>query len=91
MFPTASSTIYRNAEGEVIGWDTPAMDEAPDADRFYDDAEADDDAYYFDTLAECEAAGVHGDDGYRRTPESPWMCGRCDHPFVMADDEPYVM
>lgn len=35
MFPTAGSQIYRNADGEVTGWDSPGYDD-PDPDDFYD-------------------------------------------------------
>jgi hypothetical protein len=27
MFPTANSVVYRNEEGEVLGWDNPSYDE----------------------------------------------------------------
>lgn len=33
MFPTANSTIYRNDDGEVIGWDTD-YDDAPEPEEF---------------------------------------------------------
>jgi hypothetical protein len=34
MFPTANSIIYRNEDGEVLGWEQ-SYDDAPEAD-FYD-------------------------------------------------------
>jgi len=38
MFPTASSTIYRNEEGEVLGWSDETYYDAESAyDDFYDD------------------------------------------------------
>lgn len=35
MFPGASASVYRNEDGEVIGWDYPS-DDAPEYDP-YDD------------------------------------------------------
>jgi hypothetical protein len=34
MFPTAGSQIYRNDDGEVLGWDGPS-DGDPDIEDFY--------------------------------------------------------
>lgn len=31
-FPTAGSRIYRNEEGEVVGWDNPSYDDPPEPD-----------------------------------------------------------
>lgn len=42
MFPTASSTIYRNEAGEPIGWDSPESFEPPYDDTDYDDDSGDD-------------------------------------------------
>lgn len=38
VFPTAGSHVYRNAEGEVLGWDGPSSEEldGPDPDAFYE-------------------------------------------------------
>jgi hypothetical protein len=36
MFPSANSTIYRNADGEVTGWDNH-YDDAPEPEDFYGD------------------------------------------------------
>jgi hypothetical protein len=33
MFPTANSIIYRNEDGEVLGWDNPSYDEPPEPDE----------------------------------------------------------
>ena len=38
MFPTATSVIYRNEEGEVLGWDSPSDYEPTYLDP-YDDAQ----------------------------------------------------
>jgi hypothetical protein len=61
MFPNAGSHIYRNDEGEVIGWDTDYGYE-PDPDEFYDsygddDGEYDEEPYeeYGDEEIRCEA------------------------------------
>lgn len=35
MFPTASSQVYYNEDGEVLGWDT-VVDYGPDQDDYYD-------------------------------------------------------
>lgn len=40
MFPTATSTVYRNEDGEVLGWDNdygfePEYDYDPDDDECY--------------------------------------------------------
>lgn len=42
VFPTAGSQVYRNAEGEALGWDGPPSEEldGPDPDEFYERAEA---------------------------------------------------
>ena len=47
MFPGANSTIYRNDDGEVTGWDT-SYDDAPEPEDFEDegyDEEEDDTPY----------------------------------------------
>lgn len=35
-FPGAGAQVYRNEEGEVLGWDYPDYDEPPDPDDWYD-------------------------------------------------------
>lgn len=83
MFPTAHSTIIRNEDGEVLGWDNTYYDEAPDQDLFYDDEEDFEDI----DPATCE----HGDrtqidlrTGRPHLEEMPtedairWECDRCD-------------
>jgi hypothetical protein len=44
LFPGAGANVYRNEEGEVLGWDYPSYDE-PDYDPYedYDDYEDGDD------------------------------------------------
>lgn len=70
MFPTANSEIYRNEEGEVLGWDTYSYDEA---DAYYEDMY---DYGYGDWPAteDCD----HGDgDGVGETEDGTtiWECG----------------
>jgi hypothetical protein len=75
MFPTASSTIYRNEDGEVLGWDNN-YDDAPDYDPFDRDTDPDEDLYWQDESA-CREAGVHGDDANENS-DGTWTCCRCD-------------
>lgn len=43
-FPSATSTIYRDEVGEVIGWDGPS----------YDEPHVEEDPYYYDENGDCD-------------------------------------
>ena len=58
MFPSANSTIIRNEDGEVLGWDTHQHDE-PEFDDFVEQDPIED----FDSVEKCQAAGRHALDG----------------------------
>jgi hypothetical protein len=61
-FPTAASTIYRNEDGEVLGWDT-YTDDAPEYEDFYGDDEPDeptDDDGFMDEWEGAEDAWLDG-------------------------------
>lgn len=66
MFPTAYSTIYRNEDGEVTGWDNNSYDE-PDVDDFYYEVENDEiepGDYPEDEAGWWEAEDAHLDGSY---------------------------
>jgi len=95
MFPTANSSIIRNEDGEVLGWDSPSygeMDWEGDIPEYEESdwAEGDEDP------ATCE----HGDRDMkdRRTgsmvlEEMPtrealyWECMRCGTEIDLTDEE----
>lgn len=54
MFPGAHSVVYRNEEGEVLGWDNPSYSDEPDVDDFYGNEFISDEEY--------EAAEMDEDD-----------------------------
>lgn len=74
MFPTSNSTVYRNEDGEVLGWDTHHDNDAPDPDEFYDQHV---DPPEFDSVDACKFAGWHGSDGDGTDVEDVWECGYC--------------
>lgn len=47
-FPTASSVVYRNEDGEPIGWDTPSYDDPPEYEDFYDNYDEEEDEEDYD-------------------------------------------
>jgi hypothetical protein len=54
MFPTAYSTVYRNAEGEVTGWSDESSYEPEPEDDLDDDLDDDVDGEPFDDDADAE-------------------------------------
>lgn len=44
MFPTSQSTIYRNEEGEILGWDNSSYYDEPDYNPESDYWDGDDDS-----------------------------------------------
>ena len=54
-FPTAGSTIYRNEEGEVLGWDTPGYDE-PDYQSYEDERDN------YERYESCDECGMDSDE-----------------------------
>jgi len=67
MFPTASSTVYRNEAGEPIGWSDESYYK-PDVDDFYDNANHGpyDDCAWFCNACGCWGDGVDGFQGKRK-------------------------
>lgn len=72
MFPTAGSTIYRNEDGEVLGWDTH-YDDAPDPDLYYD---AVDEGV---APGDYDCGGEHGD--AHQVDGDLWECDICGETF----------
>lgn len=83
MFPTASSTIYRNEDGEVLGWDT-VSDDAPEPYESFDDLYPD----YPEPkdTAECISWGMHAQDGDGTDEEDVFECLACGGRFFMDDE-----
>jgi hypothetical protein len=81
-FPTAGSTVYYNEDGEVLGWDAPDYD-APDYDAWDYDAWDDDEIPTFDTVQECEAAGLHALNGDGNGVEGEYICAHCEGVFTL--------
>ena len=75
MFPTASSTIYRNEDGEVLGWDNDYGYE-PDYDPYEDHYYADEEPDYYGDADACRAAGTHGND-CSGNGDGTWECDWC--------------
>lgn len=88
MFPTANSTIIRNEDGEVLGWDDHTYDEPnydpEDYHRQYDEYEAAD----TDT---CINDRMHGRDGDGTdetcaiTGETVYECEYCGGKYIIND------
>lgn len=83
MFPTANSSIYRNEDGEVLGWDIH-HDDAPDPDEYYDsyDCEAPEPK---DT-EQCIAWGMHARDGDGTDIADIWECAYCSGLYTFWDE-----
>jgi len=81
-FPTAGSTVYYNTEGELLGWDAPDYGDPYDA---YDSEDFDhwDEAPSFDSVEECEAAGLHAQDGNGTGVDGHYACYYCEAVFEL--------
>jgi hypothetical protein len=86
-FPTANSTIYRNEDGEVLGWDTNYID-CEDQDAFYEGIEPED--IEFDTEEACSSAGMHMRDGdgvaEDELGETIFQCCYCPGRYKIDED-----
>lgn len=87
MFPTANSIIYRNEDGEVLGWEQ-SYDDAPDVDDFY--GRDYDEGPEPDGKEQCIAWGLHAQDGdgVAETPEGDTIfeCCYCDGRYTIDDE-----
>lgn len=84
MFPTATSTIYRNEDGEVTGWDSTYYDDEPvglDPWDDYDNGWSDEHGY-----RECLDEGCHGDDATYDKRLDTWVCDHCQEPVSAEQD-----
>lgn len=76
-FPSASSEVYYNEDGEVLGWDAPLdfETEFPEEygfDRYYEDEDV-----WGDEEA-CKREGYHGESGNSVTDrDDVWQCTAC--------------
>lgn len=77
MFPTANSTVYRNEDGEVLGWDTHYED-APDPDEFYAQ-DYDNEPPQVETIWQCKALNLHYRDGDGTDVQDVFECTFCSH------------
>lgn len=79
MFPGASATVYRNEDGEPIGWDYPSEPDPGDMqDDWYDDDWYDD--YEDDEDCDCFRCTNCGRDYEREIPDDPatvLYCPKC--------------
>lgn len=82
MFPTAGSTIYRNEDGEVLGWDTPDYD-PPFTAEDIDGADLESDPPEPDSLEDCIAQGLHDKDS-SSADGVHWVCDYCGEPLSQA-------
>lgn len=75
-FPAASSTIYYNEDGEVLGWDQPLYDE-PDYDPWSYADDYDEPDVWGDEES-CKEQGYHGESG-NGVPgdDTVWQCTAC--------------
>lgn len=77
-FPTASSSVYYNEDGEVLGWDQPEYDPFPRDDYFYDEDGYGDEPDVWGDQESCEAYGYHGQSGEAVTGRTDvWECTAC--------------
>ena len=78
-FPTASSQVYYNEDGEVLGWDQPLYDE-PDYDPYTYDEEPreDDEPDVWGDEEACKREGYHGESGNGvEGRDDVWQCTAC--------------
>jgi len=85
MFPTANSTIIRNEDGEVLGWES-TYDDAPDAQDAYWDG-PDGGMREPESIAQCIEWGMHAGsgDGVPGLPDT-FECYYCAGRFTIDDD-----
>lgn len=80
MFPGAGASVYRNEDGEVLGWDYPATDDPYDPDDWYDQTgwEADEFFYAAEVWDTCQC----GDDDFG-------ACGKdtCVEEYEVSDGD----
>lgn len=77
-FPTASSSVYYNEDGEVLGWDS-GLDYEPEYGNYYSDEPVwDDEPDVWGDQESCEAYGYHGQSGEAVTGRTDvWECAAC--------------
>ena len=75
MFPTATSTIYRNEDGEVLGWET--IYDEPDYGYSEDEIFRGMPEPEFD-FTDCDNDGYHGDESV--TVRGKEYCVSCGEP-----------